>query len=123
MIKLLAIFLGGGLGACSRFLTCNKISQLQLGFPYGVLFVNTLGSLILGIVTGLLIDKIELSENTKALIITGFCGAYTTFSAFSLDVWSIFSQGDYLKCAIYIASNVILSISALFIGVFLAKQF
>ena len=123
MLKLLAIFLGGGFGATSRYLTGLACSKLSSCFPLGTLSVNIIGSFIMGFGFLLFMEKVNVPNELKLFLTVGFCGGLTTFSTFSLDVWNMFFAGEFLKAALYIILSLILSLAALLAGVMVAKQF
>jgi fluoride exporter len=114
------IALGGASGACLRFF----ISQLVLnimgkGFPFATLIVNIFGSLIMGLLYGLIEQGILELPVYRTLIGIGFLGALTTFSTFSLDSLLLLQQGDYIKAITNIVLNVLLCISAAAFGMFI----
>jgi CrcB protein len=117
-MNLLLIFLGGGVGSMARYGMMNMISRL-LGypvFPWYTLGVNCLGALMIGALMEFLSLRITLVEPMKLLLITGFLGGFTTFSAFSLESALMFEKGDYMNLAFYVAASVIGTIIAVFIG-------
>ena len=119
----LAIAAGGAFGALARyFITQQSVLWLGLGFPYGVLTVNVLGSFVLGIFAELSSVAWEPSPTLRALIIVGFCGAFTTFSSFSLDVALLYERGAFFRAAFYIAASVAFSIGALFCGIAIIRS-
>ncbi len=123
MVKFLAIFFGGGLGALLRYsvgLLCSKICS---SFPLGTLSVNILGSFIMGFGFFMFLEKIAVPSEVKLFLTVGFCGGLTTFSTFSLDVWNLFLSGEIYKAVLYIILSLILSVGALALGVLVAKQF
>ena len=113
----LVVFIGGGLGAAFRHgvnraaLACPGVS-----FPYGTLFVNVFGELLMGGLAGLFLVKPGLSEELKLFLTTGLLGGFTTFSAFSLETGLMWQRGDYTTLSAYIVASVVLSVSALFVG-------
>lgn len=111
------IAVGGAVGACSRYL----ISELCVflfgkGFPYGTLTVNVVGSFIMGLLIAALQGEFLSSEPWRQLIGLGFLGALTTFSTFSMDNVLLMEQGAFLKMGVNILLNVMLGISAAWIG-------
>jgi CrcB protein len=118
MIKtILAIAAGGAFGALSRhFVNSGVMSLLKTPFPYGTLTVNVLGSFVMGVLIALFAAKLDLSQHWKLFLTVGFLGAFTTFSAFSLDTMTLITRGDTAGAFIYILSSVTLSIGGIFLG-------
>lgn len=113
----LAVFIGGGLGAALRH-GVNRASLAYLGpaFPYGTLSVNVIGGLMMGVLAELFLVKGGGSQDFRLFLTTGVLGGFTTFSAFSLDAALMWQRSDYVALASYIVASVLLSISALFVG-------
>ncbi len=119
---LLAIFIGGGAGAVLRhFSVLAANAWLGDRFPYGTLFVNVAGSLAIGILMEAVARKANISPQVQALLVTGFLGGFTTFSAFSLDVYRLSSAGESVQASAYVAASVFLSLVAVFAGAALAR--
>lgn len=97
MVKFFAIFIGGGLGAFLRYLAGSAFSKVSPFFPAGTLFVNILGSFIIGLGYVLFLEKVNAPDEFKLFLTVGFCGGLTTFSTFSLDVWNFFCLGGILQ--------------------------
>ena len=118
----IAIALGGALGALSRhFMARAVMSGLGLGFPYGTLAVNILGSFLMGIVVAWLMPKFQLSPYFQAFLTVGFLGGFTTFSAFSLEVVNLMERNELGLTVLYIFLSVLLAVGALFIGLKLGR--
>jgi len=119
----LIVFLGGGLGAALRH-GINIVAARWLGtaFPYGTLFINVSGSLIMGLVAGYFAFKGGSSQHWRLFLTTGILGGYTTFSAFSLDVALLYERGALGLAALYALGSVALAIGGLFAGLALARQ-
>ena len=113
----LAVFVGAGLGGILRHCV-NRASLAYLGpaFPYGTLFVNIIGGLVVGMLAEFFLVKGGGSQEFRLFLITGFLGGFTTFSAFSLDAALMWQRSDYAVLATYIVASVVLSIAALFMG-------
>ena len=91
----IAIFLGGGFGALSRYLIIDQINKLGTNlFPYGTMLVNVLGAFLIGIIYYLLMSKIIINEQLKVYITIGFLGGFTTFSSFNLDFFKLIESGN-----------------------------
>lgn len=104
----LAIFFGGGLGSIFRFVISSFVSRNIAGnFPWYTLSVNLIGAFLIGMIVELLALKYSNSPQINYLLITGFLGGFTTFSAFSLESSLMWTRGDYLMLASYILASVI----------------
>jgi CrcB protein len=117
-----SIFLGGGLGSVMRhFSVLLAKNALGEATPYGTLFVNVLGSFLIGALMEIFALKISQPAPVQALLITGFLGGFTTFSAFSFDVLRLVDTGQAMTAAIYAALSVFLSLAAVFAAVHLLR--
>ncbi len=114
------IGIGGFFGAIFRFLISTFVQKISFSFfPVGTLSVNILGSFIIGFLA-LYFEQI-VSPNYKALFITGFLGALTTFSTFSLETVSMLQSSEYMKAILNISLNVIFCLIATIGGMILFK--
>jgi CrcB protein len=86
------------------------------GFPYGTLFINVVGSFVMGLTAEYFALKAGLPQHLRLFLTTGIYGGFTTFSAFSLETVLLYERGDFAGAIIYVAASVILSIAALFAG-------
>jgi len=117
MKLLLSVALGGAFGAVSRYYVMTQVTHwLGLSFPYGTIFVNILGSFILGALTEIMALSWSFNQETRAFLVVGVLGSFTTFSTFSLDVVALFERGETTSAAIYITASVILAIAAFILG-------
>jgi len=111
------IAIGGAFGACSRYLLSELcIVLLGRGFPYGTLTVNIVGSFIMGLLVAAFENGLLSTEPWRQIIGLGFLGALTTFSTFSMDNVLLMQQGAFFKMGLNVLLNVVLSISAAWIG-------
>ena len=118
---ILATGLGGFAGAVSRFVLAGWVQKLTgSAFPYGTLSVNVLGSFIIGFL--FLYFEQTLSPHAKALAVTGFLGALTTFSTFSLETVLMLQNGLYTKALANITLNAVLCLSATIMGMMLFRR-
>lgn len=116
------VFLGGGLGSAMRYLLSKSVYPLFSNSIIGTLSVNVLGSLLIGLLIGFQMKNI-IEKPLYLLLVTGFCGGFTTFSAFALENYNLFKSGDYLQAFAYIVASIILGLLAVVLGFILAKQF
>ena len=116
---LLQVALGGAIGAAARFGVGAALFRPSAGFPVGVLAVNVIGSFLMGLVVVYLGQK--MLSHLNPFLMTGVLGGFTTFSAFSLEAYTLFERGEVGQAALYVALSVILSIAALIAGIFLMR--
>jgi fluoride exporter len=96
----LVVGAGGFVGAPSRYLLDRAVNQrIESDLPWGTFLVNISGSFVLGLLTGLSLSN-HLSPLAKALLGTGFCGAYTTFSTFTFETVRLLEVGQVLEAAL-----------------------
>ena len=116
--KLGLVFLGGGAGSVARFALMNAISRAVPGasFPWHTLGVNILGAFIIGVLLEILALRTSLGGTGIFLLVTGFLGGFTTFSAFSLETALMFEKGTYVAMCAYVAASVIGTVAAVFLG-------
>jgi len=118
------VALGGACGASLRFFVYQLIlNWAGKGFPFATLAVNISGSLVMGVLYGLIEQGIIEISPYRTLVGVGFLGAFTTFSTFSLDTVLILQQGEYFKAMMNIFLNVSLCIVAAALGMFLVSIF
>ena len=111
------VALGGALGSVARLGLSQGINRvLGDGFPNGILTINVLGSFTMGLVTALFIRKLDGNQASQYFLTTGFLGGFTTFSAFSLDVFKLVNGGQAGSALLYVLASVGLSIAAVFAG-------
>lgn len=119
---IIQVAVGGAIGAVSRYLTGVGFARIFGGsFPYGTLAVNVSGSFIVGVLFVLFGGLSGETGRYTALVMTGFLGGYTTFSAYSLDCWLLFQQGRNLEALLYAFGSAGLSIAACFVGIAVAR--
>lgn len=123
-MNLLFIALGGAFGSAFRYLTIELITkniEIQK-FPLGVFFVNIFGCLLAGIFYFFLIKHFNsINLHFKNFVLIGFLGGFTTFSAFSLDFFRLFTAEHFTQAFAYAIFSVILSILAMFFGFYFSK--
>jgi len=117
---LLQVALGGAIGASARYVLGLAIVRVVgHGFPVAVMAANILGSFIMG---GFIVFAAQRGLTHLApLIMSGMLGGFTTFSAFSLEAYTLFERGQSGQAALYVALSVVLSIGGLFLGIMAAR--
>lgn len=119
---ILMVAIGGAIGAVARQQSNQLIMRIFGGeFPIGTIFVNILGSFIMGLLFELFATKITLSDEWRSLIFTGVLASFTTFSSFALDVALLSERNEYYYALCYIGMSVVLSIGALFVGLWVMR--
>ncbi len=121
MKQALLVFLGGGFGSTLRFLISKYLNPQIQNFFLGTFLVNIIGCLLIGIILGLSAKENVFSRNTTLLLASGFCGGFTTFSAFAFEKHSLLKGGDFLNFSIYTLSSIIVGIMAVALGLWLSK--
>ena len=105
---LFAVATGGALGAVLRYLVSVKGASLMIGqMPLGMLLVNAAGSLLIGVVVGLLQSRAIDSELWRPLLVVGLLGGLTTFSTFSLEALTLISRDQWLAAMLYVTTSVV----------------
>jgi CrcB protein len=121
MIKqLILVGLGGGVGSVMRFLI-SKITFAQSSFPWATFAVNIAGCFLIGLLIGLSAKYQFLDANMRLLLVTGFCGGFTTFSTFSAENVYLYQAGNYFLLASYVLLSVIAGFAAVFLGLVLSR--
>ena len=110
------VFLGGGVGSVFRFMISRMVDYKEGTFPYATLLANIISSLILGILMGWII-KHGMSVQNKLLLLTGFCGGFSTFSTFSGESLHLFQKGQWGLASCYILVSIMTGIASVLIGV------
>jgi CrcB protein len=123
MIKLLYIAIGGATGALSRYGVGQVARRLGVEFPWGTLCVNLAGSFLIGLVAGsqMKVSGSERMQLLTALAVTGFLGAFTTFSAFSLESVSLIRREQFGLAAANVLANCAGGLLLAFVGLWASK--
>jgi CrcB protein len=118
---LFAVGAGGGLGALARYYIAAAVQPAGVAFNWGILIVNVSGGLVMGLIVEASALKLNLSPELRAFLTVGILGGYTTFSTFSLDSALLLQRGEYAQAAAYVIGSVVLSILALFAGLWIVR--
>jgi fluoride exporter len=122
LYTLLIVGVGGFIGSVLRYVTVRMVdSKLNALFPYGTLIVNVAGSFALGLIYMLALRKAGISESTRLFLSVGFCGGFTTFSAFALENFTLMEQKLLWISLLYISTSILMGILALAAGVWASR--
>ncbi len=121
MKSFLLVFLGGGLGSGLRYLVAIAMNQYSKVLPFGTFTVNMLGCLLIGLILGYAQKENTLTSNQTLLLATGFCGGFTTFSAFANENLELIKNGEIFNFTIYITLSVLVGVIAVFSGYYFTK--
>ncbi|CAI8278528.1 fluoride efflux transporter CrcB [Porticoccaceae bacterium] len=118
----LAVAIGGALGAMARYGISGWIfDSTSHKFPYATLSVNVMGSLVMGVLFVLILEKGALPPEMRSLLMIGFLGAFTTFSTFSLDALGLWQNGHLFLALVYALGTVVLCLAAITVAVWLTR--
>ena len=118
---LLAVAVGGAFGSVARYLLAGVIQPAGSNFNWGILAVNVLGGFVMGVIVEGSALRWNLAPELRAFLTVGILGGFTTFSTFSLDSVLLLQRGAYAAAAGYIGGSVVLSILALFAGLYVVR--
>jgi fluoride exporter len=117
----LLVAIGGAVGAVGRYLIGGWVQSLTgTGFPAGTFFVNVTGSLIIGVILGL-VERGALSSQARLLLAVGLMGGYTTFSSFSYDSLGLLQAGQTGRFLLNISAQLVLGLLAAYLGVVMTR--
>ena len=122
MEKFLIISAGAVLGANARYLISDWAARkLGVGFPYGTFIINLTGSLLIGLFLTLATERFVVDPRLRLFITIGFLGAYTTFSTYAYESFTLIYQGQWLAGTLNLLGSVLLGVAAVGAGIFLGK--
>jgi CrcB protein len=112
------VALGSAVGGVARYLLAAFVQQrVGLNFPTGTLVVNISGSLLLGFLWRYALGTDVITPEARALLTTGFCGGYTTFSTFSYETMVLLEDGQSARAGVYVVLSVLLSLAGAWLGI------
>ena len=121
-MHLLAIGLGGFVGAAARYLVDGWVSDATRGgFPWGTLVVNASGSLAIGVLFAVTVEHSLLPAGLRGPLMIGFIGSYTTFSTLALESWRLLEDGSWLAAGVNLAGSVMIGLSAVIVGLAIGR--
>ena len=123
MKSLVFIAIGGALGAVLRYgASVSVYALLGRSFPYGTLFVNVSGSLLMGLLSVLMLERFNIGPEWRAAVLVGVLGSFTTFSTFSIETLNLLEQGDWVRAMSNIVLSVLVCLAAVWLGVLIGRQ-
>ena len=123
MNELMAIALGGALGAVARYLVGETVTtQVGSVFPWGIFVVNVVGCFLIGMLFVLLAEQHQGAGIWRSLLMVGFLGAFTTFSTFSLQTLALIETGRWLTALAYSLASLLSCLVAVAFGVWITRQ-
>ncbi|MDR3478484.1 MAG: fluoride efflux transporter CrcB [Gammaproteobacteria bacterium] len=122
--RLLLIGFGSGVGGILRYLVSTGAYKIfGRTFPYGTLCVNAIGSFLIGFLFVVLLERFNgIADQLRTLLIIGFLGGFTTFSAFSIETMNLLESADYYRGLLNIIISVVLCLGLTWIGMILGRQ-
>lgn len=120
--NILLVLAGSAAGGSLRYITSLMIqSKNTTQFPLGTFLINLIGCFIIGMIYAIASRNASTGSDIKLLLATGFCGGFTTFSAFAFENLELFKSGQHLTALLYIILSVVLGILAVILGAYLIK--
>ena len=116
------VALGSAVGGVARFALASLVQQrVGPNFPVGTLIVNISGSFLLGLILRYALGTQAVTPEVRALLTTGFCGGYTTFSTFTYDTMLLLEDGQTSRAGMYVLLSVALSLAGAWLGILGAR--
>lgn len=124
MTKLLLVAVAGGAGALARYGMGSAVQRLSgAEFPLGTLIVNVVGCFLFGLIAGLAEQRLPLSKETELVLLTGFMGAFTTFSTYAFHTGLFLHERQWGLAVLNIASHNVLGVALLLLGLMAGRAF
>lgn len=122
MMGYLVVFVGAGIGGAVRHGMNIWVARFMgTHFPWHTFFINILGSLVMGLVTGWFAARLGSAGHLRLFLATGILGGFTTFSAFSLDAVLLWERHEPLMAALYVGGSVAVAIGSLALGLWIMR--
>lgn len=123
MKELILVALGGAIGSASRFGIGSLFQSKVHDFPWQTFWVNIIGSFIAGFVTDWIVRSYADNSLLRSFLVIGFCGGFTTFSSFSLEIIKLYKNGDTATALVYVFTSLIFGLLAVITGISLSLFF
>lgn len=118
----LLVFVGGGIGSVCRYIINQGLHKYSFAFPWATFIANALSCMLFGVVAALLL-KHKIAPAQGIFLLTGFCGGFSTFSAFTNETFLLFQNGQSLYATLNIIANVVVCIVCLYIALKITSFF
>lgn len=122
LTKFLSVALGGALGAAARYALNLLFSNVLHPFPLATFFINITGSFLIGFLFFYLSETIQVNENLRLAILIGFLGAYTTFSTFEFETFTLMREKQLTTAILYVSLSFAIGLIGVLAGVWLGKK-
>ncbi|MCL6260523.1 fluoride efflux transporter CrcB [Aquiflexum sp. TKW24L] len=116
MKQIILVGIGGGIGSIFRYLIKVWTARFSEEIPLATFSANIIGCLLIGLLMGYFTKNEHIPSDWSLLLITGFCGGFTTFSTFSSENLNLLQTGNYVTALTYILGSVVIGILAVFLG-------
>lgn len=117
MKNILLVGLGGGIGSILRYISQKMAHKIYpIHFPWGTFAVNIVGCFLIGLFWGMSFKSFDTNENWKLFLMTGLCGGFTTFSAFTLEGIGLLKEQKLALFFLYVAASVLIGLAATYLG-------
>ncbi|NLM07019.1 MAG: fluoride efflux transporter CrcB [Tissierellia bacterium] len=121
MDKIIAVAIGGSIGAVGRYLIGLIPMKMENGFPLNTFIINVIGAFVIGLISATALKNTGFNKNLELFLKTGLCGGFTTFSTFSLESFNLLQSGNFITSIIYIILSLTISLLAIVLAYSLIK--